>query len=58
MATGMNWTAFFSMGGYAVYVWGSYFATVAAITAEILLVRRRKKLLQRVRACAGRGTNI
>jgi heme exporter protein D len=54
----MNWSALFSMGGYAVYVWGSYFLTVTAIAAEIALVRRRKKLLHRLLTHAGKGTNV
>ena len=36
---------FWSMGGYAPYVWGSYGITLALLAAEVaLLVRRKKKL--------------
>jgi heme exporter protein D len=31
------------MGGYAPFVWGSYGVTVAAIAAEIWLVRQRRR---------------
>jgi heme exporter protein D len=45
----MNWSNFFSMGGYAFYVWGSYLVALILIGGEILiLIRRRKSLLQRV----------
>jgi heme exporter protein D len=45
----MNWTSwddFFAMGGYAVYVWGSYAATLGLVLAEIaLLALRRRNIL-------------
>lgn len=40
----MNWNSaseFFSMGGYGLYVWGSYVVTAAWMLAEPVLVRRR-----------------
>ena len=40
----MNWTSmvdFFSMGGYALYVWGSYAMAVLLMVGEPLLVRRQ-----------------
>ncbi len=46
----MNWTSldqFLHMGGYGLYVWGSYGMTLAWMLAEPLLVRRR---LQAARA--------
>ena len=50
----MNWasaTEFFAMGGYAFYVWGSFLATAACVTAEMLFLRaRRAQALRRVRA--------
>ena len=45
----MNWSEFFSMGGYAFYVWGSYLVTFVTLGGEIFLVLRRKKLLERNR---------
>ncbi len=43
----MNWSKFFSMGGYAFYVWGSYLLALIAMGGEVLLlVRRRKTLLE------------
>ncbi len=32
---------FFSMGGYAWYVWGSYGVTFLLLLIEILLLRKR-----------------
>ena len=45
----MSWASgsdFFAMGGYALYVWGSYAVTAGLIAVEIimLLVRRRNAL--------------
>lgn len=42
----MNWSEFFSMGGYAFYVWGSYLTALIVIGGEVLLVRQRRKSLQ------------
>ncbi|HET6892526.1 MAG TPA: heme exporter protein CcmD [Pyrinomonadaceae bacterium] len=41
-----SWSDFFSMGGYALYVWGSYLLALLAIGGEVLLLLRRKKFLQ------------
>jgi heme exporter protein D len=46
----MNWSEFFSMGGYGFYVWGSYLVSLIAIGGEVFfLVRRRKNLLKQNR---------
>lgn len=40
----MNWNSaaeFFSMGGYALYVWGSFGACAFAFVVEPLLIRQR-----------------
>ena len=54
----MNWASaadFFAMGGYGLYVWGSYLVTAACIAGEIVLLRaRRAGALQQVRAQKGR----
>jgi heme exporter protein D len=45
----MSWGSldnFLAMGGYGLYVWGSYAVTLALMIAEIaLLARRRRSLL-------------
>ena len=46
----MNWTSlgdFFHMGGYGVYVWGSYGAALLLFAAEILQLRARRRTLLR-----------
>ncbi len=49
----MNWgspTEFFAMGGYALYVWGSFGACAVAMVLEpILLGRRRRAILHTLR---------
>jgi heme exporter protein D len=40
---------FFAMGGYALYVWGSYAVTAGLIVVElVLLARRRAGILNRL----------
>jgi len=34
---------FLAMGGYGLYVWGSYGVTVVVIAAELILLGRRKR---------------
>ncbi len=34
---------FFAMGGYALYVWGSYGVTFILLAVEILLVLKRAR---------------
>ena len=46
----MNWNSaaeFFAMGGYGLYVWGSYAVAAACMLIEpVLVVRRRRRALQ------------
>lgn len=50
----MQWSSaseFFAMGGYALYVWGSFGATALVMLVEPLLIRsRRKELLRELRS--------
>lgn len=42
----MNWgslDAFIAMGGYGLYVWGSFLVTAAALAIEITLVMNRRR---------------
>jgi heme exporter protein D len=39
----MSWSDFFAMGGYALYVWGSYLVTFGALCAEIVLLASRRR---------------
>ena len=49
----MNWgspAAFFAMGGYAFYVWGSFGACALAFLIEpLLLNQRRRQAVQALR---------
>lgn len=38
-----SWSAFWSMGGAAFYVWGSYGLMLALIIVELVSVSRRRK---------------
>jgi len=42
----MKWNSlseFISMGGYGVYVWGSYGVTLVLLAAELISLRARKR---------------
>ena len=42
----MQWSSvseFLAMGGYGLYVWGSYVVTAVALGVELVLVRRRAR---------------
>ena len=46
----MNWSEFFAMKGYALYVWGSYGVVLLVLIVEIGLVRHKRKItLQQLR---------
>jgi heme exporter protein D len=38
-----SWSDFFAMGGYGLYVWGSYAVTVGVVATEIVLLRVRRR---------------
>lgn len=45
-----SWSEFWAMGGYGLYVWGSYLVTFVVIVLEIILLRHgRKDTLKRLR---------
>ena len=44
----MNWSSlseFLAMGGYGLYVWGSFGVTAIVIVGELLSLRSRRKAL-------------
>jgi heme exporter protein D len=51
----MTWSEFFSMGGYALYVWGSYVAALVLMGGEVILLRQRKKSLTAQRDQSAEG---
>ena len=36
-----GWSEFLAMGGYGLYVWGSYGVTVALLGLEVILLMKR-----------------
>jgi heme exporter protein D len=53
----MNWNSaseFFAMGGYGLYVWGSYVVTAAFMLIEPVLVLRRHRRARLAAAESGR----
>lgn len=52
----MSWnnaSEFFAMGGYGLYVWGSYAVTLACMAVEPVLALRRHRAAQRALAAEG-----
>jgi len=43
----MNWSEFFAMGGYGLYVWGSYGMAALVLVFNVLSARRREKSVRR-----------
>ncbi len=44
-----SWSDFFAMGGYALYVWGSYGVVFGLLIMEIvLLIFRKRSILQQL----------
>jgi heme exporter protein D len=55
----MDWSKFFSMGGYGLYVWGSYIFALLAIGGELLgLSRRKKSLAQQTRRTQRKSSSV
>ncbi len=42
----MTWAEFFSMGGYAFFVWSSYLVALVVMVGEVVAVVRRRKSLR------------
>jgi heme exporter protein D len=42
-----SWQDFIAMGGYGLYVWGSYVVTLVALVVEIVaLITRRRGVIE------------
>ena len=51
-----GWSEFLHMGGYGLYVWGSYAVTLGALAIETLaLTRRERATVERLKRELGRG---
>jgi heme exporter protein D len=42
----MNWSDFFAMGGYALYVWGAYGLAAIILALNVALPLRRRKTVR------------
>ena len=42
-----SFSDFLQMGGYALFVWGSYLVTILVLIIEIALLRSRNKALRK-----------
>jgi heme exporter protein D len=54
-----GWSEFLAMGGYGLYVWGSYAVTLVVLVGEIvaLITRRRGVIESLVKFYAARRRN-
>ena len=54
-----SWQNFLAMGGYGLYVWGSFAVTLVVLVAEIvaLIMRRRGVIEGLAKYYAARGRN-
>ena len=54
-----SWQEFLAMGGYGLYVWGSYAVTLVVLAAEIvgLIMRRRGVIAGLTKYYAARRSN-
>ena len=43
-----SWSDFFAMGGYGLYVWGSFAVTAAVMLGEVLALRASRRTLARL----------
>ena len=41
-----SWSEFVAMGGYGLYVWGSFGVSAVVIVGEVLALRARRKALR------------
>jgi heme exporter protein D len=50
-----SWDEFFRMGGYGLYVWGSYAVMLLALAGESMLALRRHRRARAEAAFGGGG---
>ena len=41
-----SWSDFFAMGGYALYVWGSFIVVFGFMAGEVMLLTQRGKAIR------------
>jgi heme exporter protein D len=57
----MKWQSldhFLSMGGYALYVWGSYAVALAVVIVELALLRARTRAARRLAGTPRPGSDV
>ena len=42
-----SWSDFFAMGGYALYVWGSFVVVFALMLCEVVMLKLRGKAIHK-----------
>lgn len=42
-----SWSDFFAMGGYAVYVWGSFFVVFGCMACEAIFLTLRRRSISK-----------
>jgi heme exporter protein D len=56
MSSWQSWSDFFRMGGYGLYVWGSYGVTFGLLAVEAVQAQRRwRRALEAAHARAATG---
>jgi heme exporter protein D len=50
-----SWSEFIAMGGYGLYVWGSFGVTALLMVVEVVSLRARRKALRRAETNEFRG---
>jgi heme exporter protein D len=48
-----SWSDFFAMGGYALYVWGSFVVVFGLMLCEVVVLRLRGKSIRKELANTG-----
>ena len=51
-----SWSEFFNMGGFGLYVWGSYGISFVLLGAEVLMLWQRKRNLAKRQVTAPPAT--
>jgi heme exporter protein D len=48
-----SWSDFFAMGGYALYVWGSFVVVFGLMLCEVVVLKLRGKSIRKELASTG-----
>jgi heme exporter protein D len=53
-----SWSDFFAMGGYALYVWGSFVVVFSLMLCEVVVLKLRGKSIRKELASTGYTRNM